>query len=232
METVVVVTARIGHPSDTVAALRASGFRVTLRDLARPVSEIAFDEPDLVVVEVPEGTSIRDVAARFQPQTSRPDDVPRIAIVATEHLVGVSRTKVFADFCHRPLEAPELIARVRRLVQGSGRDDDDRIRIGDLVVDLRGYEASVDGRVLDLTYQEFELLKFLAANPGRAFSREQLLTRVWGHNYFGGSRTVDIHVRRIRAKLAHPYSALIQTIRHVGYKWTSPTEVTTLENAG
>jgi DNA-binding response OmpR family regulator len=96
-----------------------------------------------------------------------------------------------------------------------------RIKIGDLVIDAVAVEASYRGRALKLPRQEFQLLKFLAERPGRVFSREQLLSRVWGYRYAGGTRTVDIHVRRLRAKLG-PGSAMIETVRHVGYKLRAP----------
>jgi DNA-binding response OmpR family regulator len=87
---------------------------------------------------------------------------------------------------------------------------------------MAGYEVSVGGRRLDLTHQEFELLRFLAQHRGRVFTRDQLLQKVWGYQYTGGTRTVDIHVRRLRAKLGPMQSALIATVRHVGYKMRAP----------
>jgi hypothetical protein len=81
------------------------------------------------------------------------------------------------------------------------------------------YQASIDGQPLDLTYMEYELLKFLAASPGRVFTREILLSRVWGYEYYGGARTVDVHVRRLRAKLGEVHAGLIQTVRSVGYRF-------------
>ena len=96
------------------------------------------------------------------------------------------------------------------------------IRAGDVVVDETTYSAKVRGRALDLTYKEFELLKFLAQHPGRVFTRAQLLQEVWGYDYFGGTRTVDVHVRRLRAKLGPEYESLIGTVRNVGYKAVRP----------
>ena len=113
----------------------------------------------------------------------------------------------------------ELLARTRRLVMTDGRDNEDRIVDEGLCIDLRAWEVSVDGLVTDFTYQEFQLLSFLAGRPGRVFSRDQLLAQVWGLDYYGGSRTVDIHVRRIRAKLGSQHARAIETIRNVGYKW-------------
>ena len=96
--------------------------------------------------------------------------------------------------------------------------------VGRLVIDLAGYEAHVRDRKLELTHQEFELLKFLAQQRGKVFTREQLLARVWGYRYYGGTRTVDIHVRRLRAKLGPENETLIGTVRNVGYRFVLPTK--------
>ena len=85
-------------------------------------------------------------------------------------------------------------------------------------MNLETYQASIAGRVMDLTYMEYELLRFLATNPNRVFTRATLLSRVWGYEYYGGARTVDVHVRRLRAKFGEEYAHLIQTVRSVGYK--------------
>tara|TARA_Y100000768_G_scaffold384611_1_gene368988 strand:+ start:1412 stop:2089 length:678 start_codon:yes stop_codon:yes gene_type:complete len=129
------------------------------------------------------------------------------------------RDELFDDFCLDPFHPRELEARVRHMLAASGGDlSGERIEYGPLVLDLETYEASVDSRPLDLTFMEYELLRFLAATPGRVFTREVLLSRVWGYEYYGGARTVDVHVRRLRAKLGEEYAALIQTVRSVGYR--------------
>jgi DNA-binding response OmpR family regulator len=105
----------------------------------------------------------------------------------------------------------------------------EEIRTGDLFIDEASYTVKVRGRTLDLTFKEFELLKFLAQHPGRVFTRAVLLQEVWGYDYFGGTRTVDVHVRRLRAKLGAEYEALIGTVRNVGYRFVpDSTEASTL----
>lgn len=96
------------------------------------------------------------------------------------------------------------------------------ITVGELTVEEDTYAARLRGRPLELTYKEFELLKFLAQHPGRVFTREQLVTEVWGYDFFGGTRTVDVHVRRLRAKFGPEHESLIGTVRHVGYKLVVP----------
>ena len=98
------------------------------------------------------------------------------------------------------------------------------IRSGEVIVDDATYTAKIGKRHLDLTFKEFELLKFLAQHPGRVFSRQQLLQEVWGYDYFGGTRTVDVHVRRLRAKLGPDNETLIGTVRNVGYRFVIPAK--------
>ena len=96
------------------------------------------------------------------------------------------------------------------------------IRTGEVTIDESTYTARLKGNVLDLTFKEFELLKYLAQHPGRVFTRAQLLQEIWGYDYFGGTRTVDVHIRRLRAKLGPEHEALIGTVRHVGYRFNTP----------
>ena len=131
------------------------------------------------------------------------------------------RHDIFDDFCVSPFHPAELEARVRHLLAarvgaGPARRSS---QYEALVLNLETYQAAIDGSPLDLTYMEYELLKFLASNPGRVFTREILLSRVWGYEYYGGARTVDVHVRRLRAKLGEEHAGLIQTVRSVGYKF-------------
>ncbi|MDI2131743.1 response regulator transcription factor [Yinghuangia seranimata] len=121
----------------------------------------------------------------------------------------------------------EVEARLRlaigRLQAAQGAEDEPtEIRNGDLTIDEATYSAKLRGRVLDLTFKEFELLKYLAQHPGRVFTRAQLLQEVWGYDYFGGTRTVDVHVRRLRAKLGPEHESLIGTVRNVGYRFVVP----------
>ena len=97
------------------------------------------------------------------------------------------------------------------------------IRQGDVVIEEATYTAKLRGQKIDLTFKEFELLKFLAQHPGRVFTRAQLLHEIWGYDYFGGTRTVDVHIRRLRSKLGPEFESIIGTVRNVGYRFTMPT---------
>ena len=133
------------------------------------------------------------------------------------------REDLFDDFCLTPFHQKELEARLRHLFWRTGRGARPEIvEYGDLVLNLETYQAALSERPLDLTYMEYELLKFFATHPGKVFTREQLLSRVWGYEYYGGARTVDVHVRRLRAKLGEEHASLIQTVRSVGYRFGSP----------
>ena len=133
------------------------------------------------------------------------------------------REDVFDDFCLSPFHPRELEARLRHLNWRTGRGTrPELVDYGDLVLNLETYQAAMGDRPLDLTYMEYELLRFFATHPGKVFTREQLLSRVWGYEYYGGARTVDVHVRRLRAKLGEEHAGLIQTVRSVGYRFGQP----------
>ena len=130
------------------------------------------------------------------------------------------REDLFDDFCLLPRQPGELEARLKHLFWRTGRGTrPELIEYGPLILNLETYQAAIDGRTLDLTYMEYELLRFLATHPGKVFTREMLLSRVWGYEYYGGARTVDVHIRRLRAKLTEEHAALIQTVRSVGYRF-------------
>ena len=130
------------------------------------------------------------------------------------------RDELYDDFCLDPFHPRELEARLRHLFWRAGAGaSPELVEYGGLILNLETYQAMIDGRPLDLTYMEYELLKFLAQNPGKVFTREILLSRVWGYEYYGGARTVDVHIRRLRAKLGEEHANLIQTVRSVGYRF-------------
>ena len=149
---------------------------------------------------------------------------PLLLIVDPARLASLElREDLFDDFICAPLRAEELEARLKHLFWRTGRGlRPELVEYGPLVLNLETYQASVSGRALDLTYMEYELLRFLATHPGRVFTRETLLSRVWGYEYYGGARTVDVHVRRLRAKLGEENAALISTVRSVGYRFGQP----------
>ena len=128
------------------------------------------------------------------------------------------------DFLLAPYLPAELVARLKLLLWKHNRVDAEQlIKVGELVVDQANYAVYLAGQPLELTFKEYELLRFLATHRGRVFTREALLNQVWGYDYYGGNRTVDVHIRRIRAKLGSPYEDLVETVRNVGYRFNDPT---------
>jgi DNA-binding response OmpR family regulator len=155
-------------------------------------------------------------------------EAPLLLVVTAGGLVGVAADWGMDDVVLATAEPAELEARLRladaRLASSRSEDEAERVlRTGEVVIDDAAYAARIGGRSLDLTFKEFELLKYLAQHPGRVFTRQQLLSEVWGYDYFGGTRTVDVHVRRLRAKLGPEHESLIGTLRNVGYRFVLPT---------
>ncbi len=152
--------------------------------------------------------------------------VPLVLVLTEGGLTVVTGEWGAADILLEDASPAEVEARLRivmeRAAEASGEEEPEEISSGDLTIDPSGYTARVRGRALDLTYKEFELLKYLAQHPGRVFTRAQLLQEVWGYDYFGGTRTVDVHVRRLRAKLGPEHEQLIGTVRNVGYRFDPP----------
>ena len=149
------------------------------------------------------------------------EQLPVIVLIGGTQLAELEhRDDLFDDFCLSPFHPSELEARLRHLLSGDvAVVSSDMVEYGALTLNLETYQASIANKPLDMTYMEYELLKFLAQNPGKVFTREILLSRVWGYEYYGGARTVDVHVRRLRAKLGEEHAALIQTVRSVGYRF-------------
>ena len=152
--------------------------------------------------------------------------VPVLAVVSEGGLVAVSADWGLDEILLPSTGPAEIDARLRLVVGRRGgladQESAGKVSLGELVIDEGTYTARLRGRPLDLTYKEFELLKYLAQHAGRVFTRAQLLHEVWGYDFFGGTRTVDVHVRRLRAKLGPEYEALIGTVRNVGYKAVRP----------
>jgi DNA-binding response OmpR family regulator len=149
----------------------------------------------------------------------RVEEALGLPILAVADLASdVADVSAIDDFVLAPIDPDELRIRLRRLTARTGGGDE-TIRFKDLELNLATYQASAGGSPLDLTFMEYELLRFFVTHPSRAWSRAQILSQVWGYDYFGGSRTVDVHVRRLRAKLGEERSSWIATVRSVGYRF-------------
>jgi len=178
------------------------------------------DKPDLVCVwagaDAPEALQFCQILGKEETMSG----VPLLALVRVEQLRELFlREGVFDDFLVVPYQLAELDARLRHLLwKAKQGEQSDILNLGPLIINFATYQVHVESEPVDLTYMEYELLKFLATHRGRVFTRQTLLSRVWGYDYFGGTRTVDVHVRRLRAKLGE-HANVIQTVRNVGYKF-------------
>ncbi len=198
--------------------LEEEGFTLSLYQEPLIVEEIPLEEsPDLVVVDIALMPA-EDLSTFLQ--RCKEVQLPVLAVVSQEHRSLLDPTLPVEDFIFSPLGDAELRTRVRRILWKTGSWDSGQvIRIGDLVIDQERYETAVAGRRVILTYKEYQLLCLLATNPGRVYSREALLSRVWGYDYFGGTRTVDVHIRRLRSKVEDATHLFIETVRNVGYRF-------------
>jgi DNA-binding response OmpR family regulator len=196
-----------------VEALERAGLRVVPVADAAAVGEAEPAEGwAIVVVEVGAPRAL-NFARRVREEYAVP-----VLVVAGPHRTDALAEGGFDDFLLTPVDDAELRVRVSRLA-GSGGTSDDVARFKDLELNVATFQATLGTHPMDLTYMEYELLRFFVEHQARVWSREQLLSKVWGYDYFDGSRTVDVHVRRLRAKLGEERASWIATVRSVGYRF-------------
>ena len=186
------------------------------------LSSVTVEEsPDIVLVDtatLPPGDAERVLEA------CRDLRLPTLALLSEAGLASYQVSKGPDDFLVGPPRQGELLARLRQLLwRLRGHADSSVIQAGDLIIDQNRYEVTVAGRHMLLTFKEYELLRLLASAPGKVFTREELLSRVWGYDYFGGTRTVDVHVRRLRSKVDDANHTFIETVWSVGYRFRAST---------
>ncbi|HET6385769.1 MAG TPA: response regulator transcription factor [Armatimonadota bacterium] len=183
--------------------------------------DVAFKfSPEVLIVDAQKDASPAKVCRQIRREDEL-KDLPLIVIVAPAHLADLSPKIGLDDFVLGQPRPGEMAGRVRLALWRTNRAaDEDLLRVRDMVMNLASYEVTVRGVPVELTYKEYELLKFLAMNPGRVYTRENLLNRVWGFDFYGGTRTVDVHIRRIRSKIGDQHESLIQTVRNVGYRFS------------
>jgi DNA-binding response OmpR family regulator len=212
---------RAGEPGTVATILGDLGCRITLGrfDLGGLEPEqLAQQPPTVCVVEAADDVPRAHKTIKRLRDDGPLVEVPILIAITVARLPALDFSIGFDDFVLMPIVPAELYARMRQLDWRTATfGSDELLKIDDLVIDIAGYEVRLAGRRIELTHQEFELLRYLAQHRGRVFTREALLERAWGYRYAGGTRTVDIHVRRVRAKLGET-GALIETVRNVGYK--------------
>lgn len=190
-------------------------FTCSVSDAAGIDEQLPAQNPDLVLLEV---NSLADAGSVCR--TLKQRNLPTIALACLETISSLNGHLEADDFIVKPYDPRELVARAKRLLHRNTGSNAEVIRYGDLSIDTARCEVSVAGHRKMLTFKEYELLKFLASNPGRVFTRDTLLDRVWGDDYFGGDRTVDVHVRRLRSKIEDSGHCFIGTVRNIGYRFS------------
>jgi len=226
MSRVLLLTNTSGVSAEVLPALALLQHQV--RIMAAEAS-ILIDAPDMDVVLVDARRELPAAKSLTTLLTSTGLGCPVIAIATEGALSAVSADWGIDDVILDTAGPAEVDARIRIAIGRylalitSTDPSTGEIRTGDVVIDENSYTARIKGRALDLTFKEFELLKYLAQHPGRVFSRAQLLQEIWGYDYFGGTRTVDVHIRRLRSKLGPEFESIIGTVRNVGYRFTLPS---------
>ena len=205
---------------DLLAQFPSSPYRVTVAPLkTTETRDLLPIHPDLILVDATGDLEAAEAVTR-QLSLAWEIGLPPLIVVLSEGDLARFRLESGADeFLLTTSSRDEIATRLAMAARRTGRGDEVTVlKIGDLTVNPDNYQVYVRGKPLDLTYKEFELLKFLAQRPGRVCDRDLLLREVWGYDYYGGTRTVDVHIRRLRAKLGPEHEALIETIRNVGYR--------------
>jgi DNA-binding response OmpR family regulator len=225
MASLLLLTAAPGGFTEALPALGLLAHRVRVAQL-EPSALVDAGDVDIVVIDGRRDLVTARTTCRLVRATGL--EVPVLLILTEGGLSAVTVEWGIDDVILEAAGPAEIEARLR-LIAERGRqapfdDSPEEIEAGDLTIDASAYSVRLKGRPLDLTYKEFELLKYLVQYPGRVFTRAQLLQEVWGYDYYGGTRTVDVHVRRLRAKLGPENESLIGTVRNVGYRFEPPAD--------
>jgi two-component system, OmpR family, alkaline phosphatase synthesis response regulator PhoP len=200
------------------ADLSIWGFTCLIAGIKEKVIErIVREAPELVILEM-KGQISQAFLHELKTGSKIRRNIPVIALVTPEIFSRSNDYLTVDDFIIQPYDNRELVARARRILQKNTHEDE-IIRAGDMEIDLARCEVRVQGKIVELTFKEYELLKFLINDRGRVFTREALLNKVWGYDYFGGDRTVDVHVRRLRSKIETSGQTFIETVRNIGYRF-------------
>ena len=223
MAKLLMLTNSLGASADVLPALGL--LQHDVRILPAEVS-VLIDAPIADCIFVDARRDLPNTKAFTKLITTTGVSTPIVVITTEGGLSAINADWQIADVMLDTAGPAEVDARIRivigkdALTQLAKNPSLKEIRSGEVVIDEDSYTAKIKGRTLDLTFKEFELLKYLAQHPGRVFSRSQLLQEIWGYDYFGGTRTVDVHIRRLRSKLGPEFESVIDTVRNVGYRFT------------
>ena len=217
-----VINGEPGRTDTLCDHLTQRGYVCTLAsNLAESWDEINHEAPDLVLIRDITMPVIQNISRAIRQENKK----PIIALISEQELNSRQLSLgLVDDFVVEPFNIKEISLRITRLLGKTAKEHSkNAIRCGDLIIDTAKYEVYVGDIPAILTYTEYELLSFLVTNKGQAFSRETLLNKVWGYDYFGGDRTVDVHIKRLRSKIEDTNHTFIETVRHIGYKFIDQT---------
>ena len=225
MADLLLLTPTAGGSAQVLPALGLLSHRVRVLPV-EPSALVDAPDSDVIVLDARRDLAVARTTCRLLRATGL--TVPLLLVLTEGGLTVLTAEWGADDFVLEHASPAEVEARLRMVIESSANESLDsgpqEISSGELTIDAGGYTARLRGRPLDLTYKEFELLKYLVQHPGRVFTRAQLLQEVWGYDYYGGTRTVDVHVRRLRAKLGPEHEVLIGTVRNVGYRFDPPKD--------
>jgi DNA-binding response OmpR family regulator len=218
MRRVLIIAGESGTKEELRSNLVRYDFSCTFTSGEADIREIITREsPDIVLFDwEATSSSVPEIISRIK----KSENLPVIALIPEDLLAEDGITADVDDFIAAPYEIKELLIRINRLVRKPSRPiSSEQIECDGLIIDLATCEVTIDGRLVELTFKEYELLKLLAANKGRVFTREALLDKIWGYDYYGGDRTVDVHIRRLRSKIEDAEHIYIETVRNIGYRF-------------
>ncbi len=214
-----IITQKNNNLADLRAFLARNCFACSIATQEEEVIYPALHQsPDLILVEMnghlPSSKTL-EVIHRIKRKS-----FPIIALISKEVLDSIDGNLDVDDFLTSPYGTKELVLRIKRLLKKTNTNGSDEIfKCNGLSIDLARCEVSIKGKIVELTFKEYELLKFLASNRGRVYTREVLLNQIWGYDYYGGDRTVDVHIRRLRSKIENSNHYYIETVRNIGYRF-------------
>ncbi len=213
MQKVVVVAKQTDEMVKLCAELNKHGYQCAFTDSNDAMESITENNAGLLLIEFTGTPEVETLCRYFRKEK----DLPVIALVSTDKLDKL--VDLVDDFAVKPYNSKELATRIKHLIRKDSDVPTAQIRTAGITIDPDKYEVYVDGKLVSLTFKEYELLKFLASHPGRVFTRDTLLNQVWSQDYFGGDRTVDVHIRRLRSKIEDPDHVYIETVRNIGYRF-------------
>ena len=222
MQHILVLSQDEEYKSTLISILQGDGYIVHASGSVEDTFEQFYSKTlDVIIVDIAswpeEGISVY----KSLRQSLGTKDISTIIIVPINLMNGIEFSLAFDDFIIKENENHQEVSwRIKQLLWRHSRlDTENIIKVKDIVLDMNSYEVAIKGNRINLTYKEYELLKFLVLNRGRVFTREALLDRVWGYDNYAGTRTVDIHIQRLRTKLGEKSNTYIQTVRNVGYSF-------------